>query len=211
MDSRAEEDEGRNDQIPSRIIRLAPRTTDSQLRPVWRQGIVMATDVVGYSRLIEIDALGTALKMRRINRRVIKPLIGHHRGSLVDDAGDATLAIFDSTDDAVSCAMTIQRTLTLAGRSLPEERRIRLRIGVCGGELLLIGGAVYGTPVNVAARLQRLADPGEICVSEGLPDWPESAIPALAQPAGRHQLRNISSTVVVYRIRSEAAAATQAA
>jgi len=125
-----------------------------------RLAAILAADVVGYSRLMEQDEAGalSALKARR--REVVAPLVAQHRGRFVKVMGDGVLIEFASAVDAVDCAVEIQKRFAEANKSLPEARRIVLRVGINLGDIIVEGGDLYGDGVNVAARLEALAEAG---------------------------------------------------
>ena len=135
-----------------------------------RLAAILAADVVGYSRLMELNesATMTALKERR--RSIVSPLVAEHHGRIVKVMGDGVLVEFASAVNAVSCAAELQRRMADANGDLPEDRWIILRIGINLGDLVVEGSDLYGDGVNVAARLQALAEPGEICISGSVYD-----------------------------------------
>ena len=160
----------------------------------------MITDVVGYSRLIELDAFGTAMRLRSLYRYLIVPCVKLHGGRVADRTGDSCLSVFKKPNPALRCAIAIQNTLDLRGRQGPPGQRLRLRIGISAGEILVIDGAAYGIAINIAARMQRLAKPGDIYLCEAIHANAARALPLSFEVVGSFQLRNISSPVVVYRV-----------
>src|SRR5215471_3329182 len=135
-----------------------------------RLAAILAADVVGYSRLMERDEAGvlTALKSRR--KEVLEPLVARHRGRVFKISGDGVLVEFASAVHAVQCAIDLQQGMTAANAKLPADRRIVLRVGVNLGDVMVEGSDLYGDGVNIAARLEGLAEPGGICLSGKIRD-----------------------------------------
>ena len=130
-----------------------------------RLAAIFAADVAGYSRLMERDEVGT-LRTLTAHRQIMDRLITEHGGRIANTAGDSVLAEFSSAVDAVHCAVDAQSALSQANQDTPKDRRFRFRIGVHVGDVMVQGGDLLGDGINVAARLQGLANPGGICVSE---------------------------------------------
>jgi class 3 adenylate cyclase len=127
---------------------------------------ILAVDVVGYSALMEADEAGTFDRLRAGRKELFEPEIARHHGRVFKLMGDGMLAEFGSVVDAVECAVALQRGLAERNASISEDRRFEVRIGINLGEVIVEGDDRYGEGVNVAARLQQLAEPGGICVSE---------------------------------------------
>ena len=171
----------------------------AEKRPQRRLAAILAADVVGYSRLMGHDETGTlsALKARR--RDVLAPVVAQHGGRVVKLMGDGVLVEFASAVDAVQCAVELQKGFAGANEGVPETSRIVLRIGINLGDVIVEGSDLYGDGVNVAARLEGLAEPGGIYISATVHDH---VIGKLAQPfedLGEHTLKNIAKPVRVYR------------
>jgi class 3 adenylate cyclase len=130
-----------------------------------RLAAILATDVVGYSRLMEQDEAGTLAALRERRKSILQPLLATYDGRLVKVIGDGVLVEFASAVNAVQCAVEVQKSMAEANNGVPGARRIVLRIGVNIGDVIIEGSDLYGDGVNVAARLESLADPGAICVS----------------------------------------------
>lgn len=164
---------------------------------------ILYADVAGYSRLTGEDEDATH---RRLSQYLdlISTTIEHHRGRVMHYAGDAVLAMFEAVVDALSCAAHVQRTLTLRNGDLPEERRIRFRIGVNLGDVIEDRGDIYGDGVNVAARLESLAEPGGICISEAVHASVGTKLPFEYEFLGEQHVKNIARPVRVYRATLEA-------
>ncbi|HET6522664.1 MAG TPA: adenylate/guanylate cyclase domain-containing protein [Geminicoccaceae bacterium] len=189
--------------LPS-VVAPTPATPPGiQRRPL----AILAADIVGYCRLIELDELETALRVRHLRRYLIEPAALAHRGRVADLAGDGTLLAFQRAADAVACAVALQRRLGALERDAPADRPIRLRIGISADEVLVVDGDLYGRAVNVAARLEALAGPGDVYLSEAALTRAGERIAVRCEPLGERRLRNIAEPVRVYRVaRSELAA-----
>jgi adenylate cyclase len=138
----------------------------AQARVERRLTAILAADVAGYSRLMGVDEEGTLTALKGYRGDISDPKIAEHRGRIVNTAGDGFLAEFASAVDAVRCAMEIQRGMAEHNASTPEDRRIELRIGVNIGDVIVDADDIYGNGVNIAARIEGLASPGSICLSE---------------------------------------------
>ncbi len=130
-----------------------------------RLAAILATDVVGYSRLMELDEVGTLVALKTHREELVDPVIAEHHGRIVKLMGDGTLVEFASIVDAVACAVAIQGGMAERNDGTLADRRIELRIGVHLGDIIVEGEDIYGEGVNIAARLEGLADPGGICLS----------------------------------------------
>jgi adenylate cyclase len=160
---------------------------------------ILSADVEGYSRLMGDDDAATVRTITAY-RQVVTSLVQDHRGRVVDSPGDNILAEFPSAVWAVQCAVEIQQELKIRNAELPENRRMRLRIGINLGDVIEQDGGLYGDGVNIAARLEALADPGGICISGAVHDQIKSRLDLLAEPRGEHAVKNIAQPVPVYRI-----------
>ncbi|HEX2114832.1 MAG TPA: tetratricopeptide repeat protein [Alphaproteobacteria bacterium] len=167
--------------------------------PERRLATILAADVVGYSRLMSADEEGTFNTVQALMRDVLGPAIARHRGRIVKTTGDGILAEFSSPVEAVRCAGTIQGHLSAASAELPD-RRIRLRIGINLGDVIAEAGDVFGEGVNVAARLEALAEPDTIFISGSVYDHVRGKIPYRADELGLRRLKNIADPVRVYRL-----------
>jgi adenylate cyclase len=165
-----------------------------------RLAAILAADVVGYSRMMELDESGTleALKARR--REILQPLVTKHHGRVVKLMGDGVLVEFASAVNAVACAVELQGSMGADSKKLPEDRRIILRIGVNLGDVIVEGGDLYGDGVNVAARLEALAEPGGICISGKVHEETSRKLQVSFEDMGERQLKNIDRPVRVYRV-----------
>jgi adenylate cyclase len=164
-----------------------------------RLAAIFAADVAGYSRLVEQDETGT-LRTLSTHREIMDRLITEYGGRIADTAGDSVLAEFPSAVDAVQCAVQAQNALTQAGQDTPAERRLLFRIGVHVGDVMVRGGDLLGDGVNIAARLESLADPGGICISDATYGYVRKTLPFPFTDLGPHQLKNIEEPIRVYSV-----------
>jgi adenylate cyclase len=171
-----------------------------------RLAAILAADVAGYSRLMGADEEGTHERLRAHRRQLIDPKIAEHHGRIVKTTGDGILVEFASVVDAVRCAAEVQRGMIDREPEMPDERRIRLRIGVNLGDVIAKGNDIFGDGVNVAARLEALAEPGGICVSGTVRDHIRGKLPYPLEDRGEQKVKNIALPVRVYALRPEAIA-----
>ena len=162
---------------------------------------ILAADVAGYSRLMAADERATVAALDAA-RGVFRRMIESNQGRVVDMAGDSVLAVFEAATGAVSAAMAVQKELGSAAETVPEDRRMRFRIGVHLGDVIeKADGTVYGDGVNIAARLESLADPGGIAVSEAVQAAQRNRLPTAFEDLGEHTVKNIAHPVRAYRVR----------
>jgi adenylate cyclase len=160
---------------------------------------ILSADVAGYSRLMADDEAAT-VKTLATYREVMASLIKQHRGRVVDSPGDNVLAEFPSVVDAVQCAVAVQKEFQSRNAALPENRRMEFRIGINLGDVIEEEDRIYGDGVNIAARLESLADPGGICVSKTAFDHIETKLPLGYEYLGEQELKNIPKPVGVYKV-----------
>ena len=165
-----------------------------------RLAAILAADVVGYSRLMEADEVGTLATLKSRRKTLLEPLVAKLRGRVFKVAGDAVLVEFASAVNAVQCAVELQQAFAAANGDLPEERQIALRIGVNLGDVMVEGGDLYGDCVNIAARLEALAEPGGILISGTAYDHVKNKISTEFDDLGSHTLKNIGEPVHAYRV-----------
>src|SRR5262249_8900010 len=165
-----------------------------------RLAAILAADVVGYSRLMERDEVGTMAALADRRKAILEPLLTKYRGRVVRIMGDGTLAEFASAVDAVQCAVDIQKAMKEANATLPEDRAIVLRVGLNLGDVVVEDGDLYGDGVNVAARLEAMADPGGICLSGAIHQQVYRLLPFAFRDLGDQVLKNIARPVRVYCI-----------
>lgn len=172
-----------------------------------RLAAILSADVVGYSRLMGINEAKTLARLKALQRELINPKIDAHSGRIVKLMGDGMLVEFGSAVDAVTCAIEIQREMTERNIAEPPDKRIELRIGINVGDIIIEGDDIFGDGVNIAARLEGIAEPGGICLSRGAHDQVRGKLDAVFEDGGEQQLKNIAEPVRVYRIRPITAAA----
>jgi adenylate cyclase len=165
-----------------------------------RLAAILAADVVGYSRLIEADEEGTLNRLKALRAEVIDPRIAAHRGRIVKTTGDGLLLEFASVLDALRCAAEIQTALAAGNAALPSERRIEFRVGIHQGDIVVDDGDIFGDGVNVAARLEGLAEPGGICVSVRVQEDAAGRLDLAFEDMGEQALKNIARPVRTYRV-----------
>jgi len=160
---------------------------------------ILSADAVGYSRLMEDDEEATVRTLTSY-REVIATLIKQHNGIVVDSPGDNLLAEFLSVVAAVQCAVSVQNEITARNQDLPENRKMQFRVGINLGDVIQEGKRIYGDGVNIAARLEGLADPGGICISKTAFDQIERKLPYGYEFIGDQTVKNISKPVGAYRV-----------
>ena len=163
---------------------------------------IMAADVAGYSRLMGRDEAATVAALNAC-RAVFRAHIATHDGRVVDTAGDSVLAVFDSVVEAVQCGLDIQNELADLDPDQPDDSRMRFRIGVNLGDVIVQGdGTIYGDGVNIAARLEALAEPGTVCISEDAFRQVDGKLGARFDDIGEHAVKNIAKPIRVYSVRA---------
>ena len=169
-----------------------------------RLAAILAADVAGYSRLIGADEGGTLEGLRALRRGLLDPKIAEHRGRLVKTTGDGLLVEFGSVVDALRCAVEVQREMVGRNTDVPSDNRIELRIGINVGDIVVEDGDIFGDGVNVAARLEGMAEPGGICVSARVQEDAAGKLDLVFEDMGDQQLKNIARSVRAYRVVTEA-------
>jgi adenylate cyclase len=164
-----------------------------------RLAAILAADVVGYSRLMGEDEAGALARLKSLHKELVHPKITGGGGRIVKLMGDGLLAEFPSVVEAVQCAVDIQQDMVGREADLPDERRIRLRLGVNLGDIIVEGSDIYGDGVNVAARLEGLAEPGGICISGKVYEEVRNKLPTAFEDLGEQEVKNIPEPVRVYR------------
>jgi adenylate cyclase len=175
-------------------------------RTARRLAAILAADVVGYSRLMGADEEGTLAALKNCRREIFDPKIAEHQGRIFKTTGDGALAEFASVVDAVRCALDIQRAMATRNAGVGDERRIEFRIGINVGDIIIDDGDVYGDGVNIAARVEPLAEPGAVCLSDNAYRQVSGKLPLEVTDMGEHALKNIAQPVRVYCVRPEGAA-----
>jgi adenylate cyclase len=166
-----------------------------------RLAAILAADVAGYSRLMGQDEADTLARLRTHRRELIDPKIAEHKGRIVKTTGDGILIEFPSVVEAVACAVAVQRGMAERNAGTPENQRIVFRVGVNLGDVIVEDGDIHGDGVNVAARLEALAEPGGVCVSGTVRDHIGDRLDLVLNDMGDQSLKNIARPVRVYRAR----------
>jgi len=161
---------------------------------------VVSADVAGYSRLMADDEAGTLARLRRYVEELFVPRIAQHRGRIVKLMGDGILAEFPSVVDAVECCVGIQKEMVERDGEVPPEQRIRFRVGITVGDIIVQGDDIYGNAVNAAARIQALAEPGDVYISGGTRQQLGNLLDLSYEDLGEHRVKNIDEPVRVYRV-----------
>src|SRR5438477_1490759 len=173
---------------------------ESRLTPI------LAADVVGYSRLMGADEAGTLAILKKIRSELIETKIAEHQGRVVKLTGDGILAEFPSVVSAVACAAEMQRGLRERAAGAPTDRRVEFRIGVNLGDVMVEGDDIYGDGVNVAARLESIAERGGIIVSHSVRDHVGNRLDLVFEDMGEQSLKNIAKPIRIYNFSLENAA-----
>jgi class 3 adenylate cyclase/TolB-like protein/Flp pilus assembly protein TadD len=175
-----------------------------------RLAAILAADVVGYSRLMGEDEAGTLTALKALRKELFAPEVAKHHGRIVKLMGDGALVEFPSVVDAVCCAADIQEAISERDTDVPEDRRIQLRIGINLGDVIIEGDDVYGDGVNIAARLEELAEPGGVYVSGKVHDEVRGKLELGFDDLGAQSVKNIAEPVRVYRVTAEPLASSTA-
>jgi TolB-like protein/tetratricopeptide (TPR) repeat protein len=171
-----------------------------------RLAAILAADVAGYSRLMGADEEGTLERLKALRHELVDPKIAEHRGRIVKTTGDGLLVEFPSVVDAVRCAVEVQQAMPERNTSVAAENRIELRIGINLGDVIVEGDDLYGDGINIAARIEALADAGGVFVSNTVHDHVRDRLPLAFEDLGEQQVKNIARAVRVYRVRDTSAA-----
>src|SRR5215216_6057882 len=175
-----------------------------------RLAAILAADVAGFSRLVGADEEGTLDRLKAHRRELIDPKIREHQGRIANTAGDGVLAEFASVVDAMRCATEVQRGMLDRDAEVEPEQRIRLRIGINLGDVIAEDGDIMGDGVNIAARLEALAEPGGICVSRTVHDQIRDRLPFKLDDLGEQSVHNIARPVRTYALSPAAVASLPA-
>src|SRR6266704_4246519 len=164
-----------------------------------RLAAILAADITGYSRLMHEDEPVTVRDLKA-HQSVILPLIGRHGGRIIDTAGDGIMAEFPSVIGATECAVEIQTVMAARNEGVPESRRMRFRIGINLGDVIHDETRIYGDGINIAARLEALATPGSVLVSNTVYDQVRGKLPLTFEDVGERQVKNIEQPVRMYQL-----------
>ena len=165
-----------------------------------RLAAILAADVAGYSRLIGADEEGTLERLKAVRSELVDPKIAERRGRIVKTTGDGLLVEFQSVVDAVRCAVELQRETSARNAATPAERRIEFRMGNNVGDIIIEDGDIFGDGVNIAARLEALAEPGGICLSAAAHEQVRDRLDIAFDDLGEQQVKNITRPVRTYRV-----------
>src|SRR5215467_6225932 len=165
-----------------------------------RLAAILAADVVGYSRLMERDEVGTLAALKSRRSEILQPLVSKHHGRIVKLMGDGVLIEFGSAVDAVVCAMELQEAMGAANEGLADDQHILLRVGINLGDVIVEGSDLYGDGVNIAARLEALAEPGSVYVSQAVFSHVRGKAALGFEDLGERLFKNMAEPVRVYRV-----------
>src|SRR5262245_22240190 len=182
------------------LCELAGAIRMAEQRLERRLAAILAGDVAGYSRLMGADEEGTLARLNVHRREFLEPKIADHRGRIVKRTGDGVLIEFASAVDATRCAVEIQRGMVDRNAPEPQDKRIEFRIGIHVGDIIVEEGDIFGDGVNIAARLESIAHPGGICISDDAYRQVCGKLDANFQDMGEHELKNIARPVRVYQL-----------
>src|SRR5208282_2929692 len=180
--------------------RAAPGRVTRRMTATRRLAAILAADVAGYSRLMGADEEGTLERLKALRRELVDPKIAEHHGRIVKTTGDGLLVEFASVVDAVRCAVAVQQAMPDRNTDVAADNRIELRIGINLGDVIVEGDDIYGDGVNIAARIEALADAGGVFVSNTVHDHVRDRLPFVFEDLGEQQVKNIARPVRVYRI-----------
>src|SRR5713226_2030636 len=166
-----------------------------------RLAAVLATDVAGYSRLMGADEEGTLARLKTFRKALIDPKITEHRGRIVKTTGDGMLAEFASAVDAARCALEVQRDMAGQNAEVPQDGRIEFRIGIHIGDIIIDDNDIFGDGVNIAARLEGIAEPGGVCISDDAHRQVRGKVDIPFEDMGSQTLKNIAEPMRVWRMR----------
>ncbi len=165
-----------------------------------RLAAILAADMVGYSRLMEADETGTLAALKTHRRELLDPKIADYRGRIVKTTGDGMIVEFGSVVDAVQCGVDIQRAMRRRNADVPDDRRIEFRVGINLGDIIVDGDDIYGDGVNIASRLESIAEPGGIVLSKQVHDHVGREVQAKFVSLGAKTVKNIGGPIQVYRV-----------
>jgi class 3 adenylate cyclase len=165
-----------------------------------RLAAILAADVAGYSRLMGEDEAGTLARLKALRRELIDPQVAEHKGRIVKTTGDGLLIEFPSVVEAVACAVAVQQGMAERNVATPQDQRIEFWVGINSGDVIVEDGDIHGDGVNIAARLEGLAEPGGICVSAMVHDQVRGRLDCGFEDLGEQSLKNIARPVRVYRV-----------
>ena len=162
---------------------------------------ILAADIVGYSRLMGVDEIGTLRALKAVRKDLVDTAIAAYGGRIVKTTGDGLLVDFPSVVDAVACAVTIQRGIIQRNANVGQDKRIVFRIGINIGDIIIDGKDIFGDGVNIAARLESICEPGGLCISDLACDQVRGKLPLMFADSGEQQVKNIARPVRVFTCR----------
>src|SRR5882757_8083834 len=165
-----------------------------------RLAAVLAADVAGYSRLMGGDEEGTLARLKAVRKAIVDFKIEQHRGRIVKTTGDGLLVEFASAVDAARCALEVQSGMAEQNAGVPQDKCIEFRIGIHVGDIIIDDNDIFGDGVNIAARLEGIAEPGGVCISRQVYDQIEGKLPLMCRPLGPQKLKNIAKSVEAYAV-----------
>src|SRR6478735_2600520 len=166
---------------------------------------VLAADVAGYSRLMGVDEEGTLARLKAVRKTLVDPTIAKHRGRIVKTTGDGMLVEFASAVDAVRGAVEVQRGMVEQNGSVPQDQRIEFRIGIHVGDIIFDDNDIFGDGVNIAARLEGIAEPGGVCISDDAQRQIRAKVDVAFDDMGPQTLKNIAEPMRVWSLRLDGA------
>ena len=166
-----------------------------------RLAAVLAADVAGYSRLMGADEEGTLARLKAIRKAIVDPAIASHRGRIVKTTGDGMLVEFASAVDAARCAVEVQRAMAEQNSDVPQDQRIEFRIGIHVGDIIIDDNDIFGDGVNIAARLEGIAEAGGVCISDDAYRQVRGKVEIVCDDIGPQTLKNIAEPMQVWRVR----------
>jgi adenylate cyclase len=169
-------------------------------KPDRRLAAIVAADVVGYSRLMEVDEAGTVARLKTVQLELIDPAIARCKGRIIKTMGDGMLIEFQSVTEALRCAVDFQERMARRNRDMPASRALLYRIGVNLGDVIVDGSDIFGDGVNVAARLESIAEPGGVCISAAVRDQVGDRLDVAYEDLGEQQVKNINRPIRVYKV-----------
>src|SRR6476661_123962 len=165
-----------------------------------RLAAVLAADVVGYSRLMEVDEAGTLARLKTVRLELIDPAVASCKGRIIKTTGDGILVEFQSVTEALGCAVDFQERMARRNRDMPAARALLFRIGINLGDVIVEDGDIFGDGVNVAARLETMAEPGGICISSAVRDQIGDRLNIGYAELGEQQVKSISRPIRAYKV-----------
>jgi formylglycine-generating enzyme required for sulfatase activity/class 3 adenylate cyclase len=185
-------------------------TSSQMLGSPRRLAAILCADIAGYSRLMGKDEEGTLARIKRYRREITEPTVAEHSGRIIKNTGDGFLALFDSPLEAVRCSIVIQQSMAGRNTALPKQQWVQFRIGVNLGDVIVDPDDIYGEGVNIAARLEHLAEPGSVYISGGVYEQIKNKLVCGYQSLGDEKLKHITDPVRIYRVLPDLAAVTRA-